>query len=259
MASNLTVRIVSALVMAPLAIGAVLWSYYSFLVFVALACMLMIHEWNNITKSCGGNAIGFTALALAFVAMAIGAPELAAGAIGSAIAVRSAANLLNRSISLWPAAGIGYIGLAGVSLMMIHGMFGAYYVLWLLVAVWGTDIGGYAFGKSIGGPKLAPSISPGKTWAGLVGGMIFAAIVGAGFGAALFGNWLYWALASALIAVVAQIGDLLESKLKRIFGVKDSGSIIPGHGGVLDRLDGVLLAAPVSLLVLIIIRQKGLL
>lgn len=126
-------------------------------------------------------------------------------------------------------------------------------VYWLAILVWATDTGGYFAGKSIGGPKLAPKISPKKTWAGLIGGMTCAAI--SGYVSATLFDWnapVFIAILSAALAVFAQIGDLFESHLKRHFGVKDSSNIIPGHGGVLDRLDGMVSAALVVAVILYI-------
>jgi phosphatidate cytidylyltransferase len=123
-------------------------------------------------------------------------------------------------------------------------------VLWAMLVTWATDIGAYAAGRSIGGPKLAPAISPNKTWAGLAGGVVAAALVGwlaAGLDWLPLGAPFLWL--GAPMAVAAQLGDLYESWEKRRAGVKDSGSILPGHGGVLDRVDGLL---PVVLLVLFI-------
>lgn len=119
-------------------------------------------------------------------------------------------------------------------------------VYWLALIVWATDIGGYFVGRKVGGPKLAPRISPKKTWAGLFGGMAGAFIVG--LACANIGDWTHPLLVAVLssgLAVVAQIGDLFESHVKRRFGQKDSSQIIPGHGGVLDRLDGMMSAAAV--------------
>lgn len=119
-------------------------------------------------------------------------------------------------------------------------------LIYLLFCIWATDIGAYAAGKSIGGPKLAPRISPKKTWAGLVGGMLSAAAFGAGVAVAFDAErpWLA-AVLGMVLAVVGQIGDLFESGIKRRFDVKDSGRLIPGHGGLLDRVDGLIVAAPV--------------
>ena len=119
-------------------------------------------------------------------------------------------------------------------------------LVWLFVVVWTTDTAAYFAGRAIGGPRLAPAISPSKTWAGLCGGMLGAALTGA-LAAWLLGSGrlLQAAGLGALLAVVAQLGDLVESGSKRAAGVKDSGTLIPGHGGLLDRVDGLLFAAPV--------------
>jgi phosphatidate cytidylyltransferase len=119
-------------------------------------------------------------------------------------------------------------------------------LVWLLIVVWTTDTAAYFAGRRIGGPRLAPRISPGKTWAGFAGGIVGATLASVLVALALGSTRLpYAALLGALLAVVAQIGDLGESAVKRLAGVKDTGSLIPGHGGVLDRVDSLLLAAPV--------------
>ena len=114
-------------------------------------------------------------------------------------------------------------------------------IVWILACVWATDVGAYFIGSFAGGAKLAPSISPSKTWSGLVGGMCFSAVVSAACGLMFdAGETLMLAAIGLTIAVVAQGGDLLESAAKRRAGVKDSGGLIPGHGGVLDRIDGLI-------------------
>lgn len=114
-------------------------------------------------------------------------------------------------------------------------------ILWVLACIWATDIGAYFVGRAAGGAKLAPRISPGKTWAGLVGGMAWAAVASAAIGYAFgLGETVPLAVAGAALAVVGQAGDLLESAAKRRAGVKDSGHLIPGHGGLLDRIDGLM-------------------
>jgi len=114
-------------------------------------------------------------------------------------------------------------------------------VIWMLACTWATDIGAYFVGASAGGPKLAPRISPSKTWSGLIGGMAWAAVASAATGLAFgLGSTFSLAAIGAVLAIVAQLGDLAESALKRSAGVKDSGGLIPGHGGLLDRVDGLL-------------------
>ena len=135
---------------------------------------------------------------------------------------------------------------ASVSLAWLFAASGPETLLWLVFVVWATDTGAYAFGRMVGGPRLAPRISPNKTWAGLLGGVCSAAAIGGLFPFFLgFSAWTVALWFAMGLACVAQGGDLLESYLKRRFGVKDSGWIIPGHGGVLDRMDGLIAAAPV--------------
>ena len=122
---------------------------------------------------------------------------------------------------------------------------GMQHVIWLLMVIWATDICAYLVGRTVGGPKLAPRISPGKTWSGLLGGVAGASLLG-GFAAQALGAGYWFAAAvGGCLAVIGQVGDLFESALKRRAGVKDSGHLIPGHGGLLDRIDGLVFAAPV--------------
>lgn len=146
----------------------------------------------------------------------------------------------------WYIAGFVYALIAALSVLWIRDRAdnGIELVIWVFLVVWATDIGAYFAGRAIGGPKLAPSISPGKTWAGFYGGVAAATILGGAW--ALFaGLPLVLLLLAPLFAVVAQGGDLFESWMKRRAGVKDSGTWLPGHGGVFDRLDGLL---PVAIL-----------
>ncbi len=125
-------------------------------------------------------------------------------------------------------------------------------VLWLMGVVWATDTGAYFSGRAIGGPRLAPRLSPNKTWAGLIGGMVSAAAVAAVIASFVQGAAALLALLGALLAIVAQTGDLAESALKRHAGVKDSGRLIPGHGGILDRVDGLMPVAAVLVLLTVV-------
>ncbi len=143
-------------------------------------------------------------------------------------------------------AGLAYIALAYAALLALRdGPSGRLDVLFIMVVVWAGDIGAYGAGRQLGGPRLAPGISPGKTWSGAVGGTLAAVLAGAALA-----HWAWRAAALALgLSLVAQAGDLLESAVKRRLGAKDSSKLIPGHGGLLDRLDGVLAASPVALAV----------
>lgn len=152
----------------------------------------------------------------------------------------------------WLVAGVAYIGLPTVALIGLRGdsEIGRQTVYWLLGVVWASDIGAYFTGRALGGPKLAPRISPGKTWAGFCGGVAFAGGVGAIVAAVLELNEL-WSLAviSAVLGGIAQGGDLFESWIKRRFGVKDSGNLIPGHGGLLDRVDALIAVIVVTAMI----------
>lgn len=151
----------------------------------------------------------------------------------------------------WLAAGVLYIGIAGIALIELrHDNFaGRANVLFLVLVVWASDIGAYMAGRAFGGPKLAPAISPNKTWSGAAGGLAGAVLVGVAAAAALApGGASRAAAVAAMLGIMAQAGDLLESWIKRRFDVKDTSSLIPGHGGLLDRLDGVIAAAPAAAL-----------
>ncbi len=129
-------------------------------------------------------------------------------------------------------------------------------LFWMFAVIWSTDIFAFFAGKTLGGPKLAPHISPSKTWSGLCGGVAASILIGFMSSFMFSGGVLFFVTISALLAVLEQISDLLESKFKRIFGVKDSGNIIPGHGGVLDRLDGMMLVAPAVLFLITVFSSK---
>jgi phosphatidate cytidylyltransferase len=164
--------------------------------------------------------------------------------LGSGAGARGAARIG------WPVFGVLYIAISCWCLVWLRANpdHGRGLAILLFAVVWSTDIGAYLVGRTLGGPKLAPRISPNKTWSGAIGGLICAAI--AAYVAALWGGLAYAGATvlaiGAVLSVFSQIGDLGESWWKRRFAVKDSGNLIPGHGGILDRIDGVLLASPVA-------------
>ena len=190
---------------------------------------------------------GVLLIALAVAAVFVGGYSFAVFVAAAATGVFFEWTRLSRGWGAgWSVGGFVYALAAAVALLWIRDRAdnGLALVMWVFAVVWTTDIGAYFVGKSIGGPKLAPSISPGKTWAGFYGGVVAASIV-AGIWAALTGlHWVVMLLAP-LMSVAAQGGDLFESWMKRRAGVKDSGSWLPGHGGIFDRLDGLL---PVAIL-----------
>ena len=122
-------------------------------------------------------------------------------------------------------------------------------LFWMFAIIWSTDIFAFFAGKILGGSKIAPEISPNKTWSGLAGGIFASMIIGFMSSFMFAGGVMFFIFLSAFLSVIEQLSDLLESKFKRIFGVKDSGTIIPGHGGILDRMDGMMLLAPLTLMI----------
>jgi phosphatidate cytidylyltransferase len=187
------------------------------------------------------------AVSLGVMLLAAFGPPL--GALGLLAAGTVILFLLRRHGDIWPAAGLFYIGLTGFSLVLLRGedFAGLLNTLFMVLIVWASDTGAYLAGRALGGPKLAPAISPGKTWSGAAGGLLAAILVGAGAAALLMpGGASRAAAIAAMLGLMSQAGDLLESAIKRRFGVKDSSSLIPGHGGVFDRLDGVMAAAPLA-------------
>ncbi len=246
----LRLRIASSLVLAPPALVAAWLGRPWFDLLVALGGVLMAWEWGRLadhgaTRGCWllvGVTVAVLATGLAPGGLALGVRLLAPAAIGLGIV---GAWLGMRSPALL-GLGVAAIGAPCLALAWLRAdpVDGRATLLWVLALVWATDIGAYAAGRGLGGPKLAPRISPNKTWAGLAGGVLAAAATGAGAAALAGGSALMVAPLSALLAIAAQGGDLGESLLKRHFGVKDSGNLIPGHGGILDRVDGLAAAAP---------------
>jgi phosphatidate cytidylyltransferase len=161
-----------------------------------------------------------------------------------------------RACPAWVVTGLGYVLIAGAALLWLRSApdVGRANILFLLIVVWSSDVGAYVVGRLIGGPRLAPRISPAKTLSGAVGGLL-AAVAAGMFAAHVLANGSPWrAIAvAAVLGVVAQGGDLLESFVKRRLEVKDSGHLIPGHGGLFDRLDALLAAAPVAALLALIL------
>lgn len=161
-------------------------------------------------------------------------------------------SIVGRSFK-WNVFGVLYISQAIVSLILIRSFTnGSELISFLMINIWATDIGAYVFGITFGGPKIAPKISPAKSWSGAFGGLVLAIIASIIMLHCNLISELNFIYIAALISVTAQVGDILESYFKRQFNVKDSGKIIPGHGGVLDRLDSLMLASIVFLIILLI-------
>lgn len=260
--SELTRRVLSAAVLIP-AVLLLLWlGGWPFLALLALAAVILAREWAGLTGG-GDDMVLIAGLSLAGIGglAVLGAFGGLAGLFTlSALAFLTAAIQAARAKPLLPVlAAYGYLLLPLLALGWLRAApdYGLLLVLWLVLAVWATDTGAYAAGRGIGGPKLAPRFSPNKTWAGLLGGMAGAALVGLGMGAYLGQGHLPLMLLSAALAAIAQAGDITESALKRRAGVKDSGTLIPGHGGLLDRVDGLIFACAALALLAILFQLQG--
>ncbi len=240
--------------MLPVVLVLVIFDVWSFALLAAIGAVFMALEWRHLIGTrfdqAAGNIAGMAAggAALLVILMAaLGWSELALLIALICASTSGVMAVLAGGSAYWTIIGVLYLSLPMLALVWLRALpeDGLAMMLWLLMVVWATDVAAYFVGRSLGGPRLAPSISPGKTWSGFCGGMVGAVLVGALVSMANgpFGVVTALGLAAAL-AVAAQIGDLAESALKRQAGVKDSGALIPGHGGVLDRVDGLLFAAP---------------
>lgn len=257
-------RIISALVLAPLVLLVLWWGNPGFPLLVAGLAGIIIWEWNRISRKRGDDAATIIAVAVAGLCVL----SVAAGYFMAALVLAAGGGIIaqllawrgDRDRLLW--VGVLYAVLPASALVVLRAdpQWGLFVVLWLLLIVWATDIGAFFAGRWIGGPRLCPPISPKKTWSGAVGGVLAALAVGLG---ALYVSpfeldvSLGHAVLIAALSVAAQIGDLGESLLKRRFDVKDSSNLIPGHGGVMDRVDGLVAAALVAGLVGIVRADAG--
>lgn len=248
---DLLPRLASGLVLAAAAL-ALTWSgVWPFALFVLAVAVLVVWEWGRIVRRSGADtifwasAISVSAACLLAVAMpGLGLILIVMGAILAALL--GFGHRGDRS-----AVGVLYAGLPAISLVWLRSSppWGFEAVVFLFLVVWAADTGAYGAGRLIGGPKLAVRISPNKTWAGLAGGLVAAVLVGLAAGWILgIGVTGRLALTAFGLALAAQAGDIMESALKREHGVKDASSLIPGHGGFMDRVDGLIFAAVLAAL-----------
>lgn len=259
--SSLQQRVISACVLAPIAVAALIYGGWGFILFLALAGIAMCYEWCDASLSMRKpffTAILVIVLLAALVLAGEGEMQEAFYILmaGAALFLLLGFFMLPGKDRIWALLGPLVIGVPTLSLVLLRMMPERGFILTfgLFLVIWATDIAAYFSGKGIGGPKIAPSISPNKTWAGLVGGMIGAMIAAFLVSRTLSGEPVaaFAALGSgAICAILAQTGDFAESAWKRKFGIKDASNLIPGHGGVLDRLDGVFLTAPAFLFFLL--------
>jgi phosphatidate cytidylyltransferase len=233
-------RVAAAVAMGSVAVAATWIGGFLFAAFWWLASIVVLWEWQRLV---GGERLIVARVVAGAVALALAA----LWALHDSIAGVVAALILGAAVvgwiaggrqGIWAAAGVLYAGalVASVGLLRVSPSFGMASILWLFAVVWGADIAAYFAGRLIGGPRLWPRVSPGKTWAGAIVGAFAGAVLGL-----MLGAWtnrlaaLFWL--GLATAIVSELGDLFESALKRRFGVKDSSGLIPGHGGLMDRLD----------------------
>lgn len=252
---NLARRVISALVIAPIGLIAIWAGGIVFDILVGIIAVLMAFEWTRLVFG-KDNKLAFMVHALfsviALAVLNIGMTELAFAVMAVGAVVAGVLALSKKTSAIWALAGVIYSTgpLLCISWLRDIPDLGFIIVLAVVLVIVATDIGAYFVGKAIGGPKWIPTISPSKTWAGLGGGMFFGAVIGAALGyATILGSVAFLAVAAALLALISQCGDLLESFVKRRFNAKDSGNLIPGHGGVLDRFDGLMIASVVVALI----------
>jgi phosphatidate cytidylyltransferase len=254
--SELRTRVVSAALLAPVAIAGIVFRGFPFALLVTVVAGIAFWEWTSITRSTEPHWMRVGALASLVVGLfffAMADPEEGPNWPIGLIALAATATLAvgwRHLAFLRAGLGLLYVGIPCIGFIVLRRpeAAGLAAVLFLLAVVWATDIGAYFGGRAIGGPKLWPRVSPKKTWSGAISGLGSAVIAAAATVAATgVGRPLTALLIALPLSIAAQAGDLFESAVKRRFGVKDSGRIIPGHGGVLDRVDGLFGAAAIAL------------
>jgi phosphatidate cytidylyltransferase len=253
-AANIGLRLVSAAALAIIAFAAAWGGVLPFAGVVLAVALLMSWEWSSVVRGEGldvtlvvhGLSVAAAVALAAFGMAALGVAALVIGTIIVAALEFGARPILS-------AAGVLYAGLAAVALIWLRGSepMGFEAVLFIVLVVAATDTMAFAAGRLIGGPRLAPAVSPNKTWSGLVGGVSGAGIAAGVFAYAIGAPVVALVLTGLVMGVVAQLGDLAESAMKRAFNVKDASQLLPGHGGFMDRMDGLVPVAVVLALVVL--------
>lgn len=251
--SNLRMRMIASVVMIAVASMALLFGDIAFWLLAVVISLFMMAEWSDLQKATAREKrLAQYSLSVPLAVMAPATLVLEVHdffALGLLVGAAFFVAIVTRRRSL--GQGVIYCGLPVLALIFLRRQDeGLLWAFWALSLVWATDIGAFFAGRSIGGPKLAPKLSPNKTWAGLIGGIVAASLLAIVLHVQYGLPWRM-TLASPFLAVLAQGGDLYESWLKRRAGVKDSGNILPGHGGLLDRLDGVVPVTPVAALLVV--------
>ena len=240
---NLLLRVAAAAVLAPLAIAIAYAGGWLWTALVTLVAIGLYVEWLTIVAAREGRVVAAGIVATVAAGLCLIEGWIDAAFIVLLIGVLAVAAIAQARRG-WIAGGFLYAAAAQAAsvLVRLDSKNGFVALIFVLLVVWVTDIGGYFAGRSIGGPKLWPRVSPKKTWAGAIGGFVASLVVACGFVAFDLGKAASLLPLGAVLSIVSQLGDLFESAIKRRFGVKDSSHIIPGHGGLLDRLDGFVAA-----------------
>ncbi|MGQ0456823.1 MAG: phosphatidate cytidylyltransferase [Hyphomicrobium sp.] len=251
---ELQLRVASGVAVGLVALAMAAWSPLAFAILTLAMALAMTWEWSRIVRGDGIDAVVALHALGVIAAVLLTSGGMAGLGVAAAVAMAIAVGGLSVGGGAAVLSGIGvlYTGLPVVALGWLRGdePLGFLAVLFVLIVVVATDTAAYAAGRMIGGPRLAPAISPNKTWSGLCGGVLAAALAGALFPIVTgSGNWVWLAALGFVLGLVAQAGDLAESALKRQFGRKDASDLIPGHGGVMDRMDGVVTAAVAAALI----------
>jgi phosphatidate cytidylyltransferase len=250
--SELALRVGSALVLVPLAIATTYVGDWPFAVLWGAAAMGVLWEWTTLVAGSDWRSVLMAGAASLALALALAASELLLAAIiVLAIGVLAVASLAPAERRMWIAGAIPYAGALGLAPIVLRSeeQDGFLAVIFLFAVVWTTDIVAYFAGRAAGGPKLMPLVSPNKTWSGALAGTVAAVMVAVIFAETAGLAAFALAMLAVILSVFAQAGDLFESFLKRRFGAKDSSHLIPGHGGLMDRLDGFVTASVVAALI----------
>ena len=242
--SNLALRVMAALVLAPLAIAAAWFGGWFWLGLVTLTVIGLFGEWLMIVGNLRPLVLIWGFLSLTGAGVAMGLDNLEIANLSVAFGLFAMFLFSARAHRSWSAIGLTYTAAALFACVLVRNdpQLGFMALIFVFLVVWITDILGYFVGRGVGGPKLWVRISPKKTWSGAIGGVVGSVLFAAAFSAAGYGKLAPMLLLGTVISVISQLGDLFESALKRQYGVKDSSHIIPGHGGLLDRLDGFMAA-----------------